>query len=238
MNLDELPVHWNDWNTDTLESIKSNDNESEILVCNIFSNSQSNDSFQILSHKIHGIGFQLWPAAIVLCRWLGKKSIEEGKNLVKGKSVLELGSGVGLCGMYAKRVLGASYVCCTDLESVVPHLKENVKLNGLETEVDCKMLEWGNTFRWESGLEHAHFDIVLLSDCLYHEHLYEPLFQTLLVLANNVNVFYLCQKHRWLHSEKKFFKRIAKHFTYSIVGELKFDEQQRRFEHVYEIKKR
>jgi hypothetical protein len=39
-------------------------------------------------------------------------------------------------------------------------------------------------------------------------------------------------------SENRFFRRLSKHFTKRTVGELKFLATQRRFEHVYELKRK
>jgi hypothetical protein len=39
-------------------------------------------------------------------------------------------------------------------------------------------------------------------------------------------------------SENRFFRRLGKHFSKRTVGELKFLATQRRFEHVYELKRK
>lgn len=42
--------------------------------------------------QIHGIGFQLWPAAVVFCRWLESQSAYP-RDFLAGRTVLELGAG-------------------------------------------------------------------------------------------------------------------------------------------------
>ena len=53
-------------------------------------------------------GAQIWPAAAVLCRWQCSRAEE-----FCGASVLELGAGTGVCGLFAAG-LGASRVVLTD----------------------------------------------------------------------------------------------------------------------------
>jgi len=48
-----------------------------------------------LSHPLD-VGHQVWPSANVLCRWMASNAEQ-----FYGKTVLELGSGVGACGLYA-----------------------------------------------------------------------------------------------------------------------------------------
>ena len=68
----------------------------------------------------------IWKAAETLGHYLSKHSI----TLILNRSVLELGVGLGLCGILAHR-LGASRVCLTDGDSdALPLLKENLERNG------------------------------------------------------------------------------------------------------------
>jgi hypothetical protein len=97
---------------------------------------------------------------------------------------------------------------------------------------------WGREEEWAPQHPPGAYDFILLSDCLYHEHLFEPLMQTLLQLATPDTAVLMCQRHRWMHSENRFFRRLGKWFTKRTVGELKFQQSQRRFEHVFELRRR
>ncbi|CAD7952937.1 unnamed protein product [Amoebophrya sp. A25] len=74
----------------------------------------------------------VWDAGLVLCYMLVKSP-----ELVRGKTVLELGAGTGVVGLTAW-ALGAKRVVLTDLEEALPHLHKNVSLNllDLNNEVD------------------------------------------------------------------------------------------------------
>jgi len=57
-----------------------------------------------------GVGAKLWNAALMLAN-----DLDEHPDWCRGKRVLELGAGVGLCGLLAAK-LGAAEVCMTDFE--------------------------------------------------------------------------------------------------------------------------
>ena len=69
----------------------------------------------------YGTGATVWPAAMVLIKYLEKHS-----ECLKGKRVVDLGSGTGVTSL-AAAVLGATQVICTDgEESVVQLAFENI----------------------------------------------------------------------------------------------------------------
>ncbi|XWS33764.1 hypothetical protein CRYUN_Cryun22dG0111500 [Craigia yunnanensis] len=95
--------------------------------------------------------------------------------------ILELGSGTGLVGIAAAVTLGAN-VTVTDLPHVIPNLQFNVNANADVVAqkggtVNVAPLRWGEDDDMEViGRE---FDLVLASDVVHHDHLFEPLIQTL-----------------------------------------------------------
>ena len=235
-DLSNLPSDWNEWNIEYIET-KDTDN-TEINEYIAYSSKILNIEFKVVVKQIKGIGFQLWPASIVMLRWMETEMNNiYGDNFIKEKNIIELGAGCGLLGMLAY-YQNAKYVAVTDLIDVVPHIKLNLSANNLENNENINELPctWGDESSWDPTLTEGYFDVILLSDCLYHEHLYEPLFSTLSKLIGPNTIVLMCQKHRWLHSEKKFFKRLNKKYTVRTVGELKYEPDQRRFEHIYEIK--
>jgi 2-polyprenyl-3-methyl-5-hydroxy-6-metoxy-1,4-benzoquinol methylase len=104
-------------------------------------------------------GGWLWPAALVLCRWL---ATADG---IQGSRVLELGCGTGAVGLYAA-ALGASEVMMTDVVPAVLALATaNVELNRAlwteSTHVEAAALPWGESSELGS------FDWVVGSDLVY-----------------------------------------------------------------------
>ncbi|KAL0232920.1 hypothetical protein GEMRC1_011667 [Eukaryota sp. GEM-RC1] len=83
------------------------------------------DEFYIREASIlyAGLGCGLWDAAILFSRWIYHNS-----HIFQNKYVLELGAGVGLCGIVASRF--AKKVILTDyIDSVIDNLQYNIDLN-------------------------------------------------------------------------------------------------------------
>lgn len=132
----------------------------------------------------------VWDGAVLLADYL-----KADPSVVRGKNVLELGSGVGLVGLVSA-CLGAKYVELTDLPEAVHLLSENTKLNkqlwrsaGCDA-VTCTTLDWfdptilpipgGN----ESASLQACWNVILLGDCVWTLDLVEPLINTLRALID------------------------------------------------------
>ena len=97
---------------------------------------------------------RIWPTGHRLACW-----ICDNPDLVAGKKVLEVGSGVGIVGITAAAI-GAESVTVTDAH--VQLLTENVKRSKL-TNVTVKKLVWGKT-----ELEEAP-ELIVGSDIIYNQ---------------------------------------------------------------------
>lgn len=74
-------------------------------------------------HSQFDVGFQMWPAAVILSRWMCANP-----EVIRGRCVLEVGSGLGLCGLVAAHL--ADTVTLSDFNPVVLRaLEANVALN-------------------------------------------------------------------------------------------------------------
>lgn len=172
-----------------------------------------------------GLSFQIWPAANTLVTLLEKPQQQStnsplspvfGRFIHSPLRILELGSGTGLVGIAAAAILGAQ-VTITDLPHVLPNLAFNATVNSTAITskggaVDVKNLRWGESEDVESiG---RNFDIVLGSDVVYHDHLYDPLLRTLqlLLLDGDGDItFVMAHLRRW-KKESAFFKKARKMF--------------------------
>ncbi|CAN4080068.1 unnamed protein product [Withania somnifera] len=179
-----------------------------------------------------GLSFQLWPAATILVTLLdstrrnGSTPFSElFKRPEKGGSlplrILELGSGTGVVGIAAAAILGAK-VTVTDLPHVLPNIQFNVDANSQVLEqqsgvVDVAALSWGESQHMEAvGTD---YDLILGSDVVYHDHLYDPLIKTLrffLLGGGNKMAFVMAHLRRW-KKESVFFKKAKKLFDVQII---------------------
>ncbi|KAG6401912.1 hypothetical protein SASPL_138780 [Salvia splendens] len=180
-----------------------------------------NSTILIRQLPSQGLSFQLWPAAATLVSLLDRQALSRllPPSPNRPLRLLELGSGTGLVGIAAAALLGAS-VTATDLPHVLPNLQFNVDANAAALaprggHVRVAALSWGDVAQMqEVGTE---FDVVLGSDVVYHDHLYEPLLQTLrFLLLGRELVFVMAHLKRW-KKESAFFKKANKFFHVEVV---------------------
>ncbi|GIL55067.1 hypothetical protein Vafri_10583 [Volvox africanus] len=85
------------------------------------------------------LGWELWPAAWCLARYL--LSDPGAELLHRAAAVVELGAGLGLPGIIAAKV-GARSVTLTDLPQALPLLAANVELNNVANICQTAVLDW------------------------------------------------------------------------------------------------
>ena len=124
------------------------------------------------------IGEIVWPGAEVLSQY-----IIQNMDKFKGKNVLELGAGPGLCGMLcAKKDCNVVFTDCED--EVLDLLKQNKTLNNLSNDKTfVEYLRWGekvqefcDSFRTN---KHILFHVIIASDVIYSKHQVQPLLLTI-----------------------------------------------------------
>lgn len=177
-----------------------------------------------------GLSFQLWPAATALVSLLDNHRIDPTNSplsatLSGGRPlrILELGSGTGIVGIVAAATLGGN-VTITDLPHVVPNLRFNADANKgvvgpTGGAVSVASLRWGHAD--DVAVIGREFDVILASDVVYHDHLYEPLLETLRLMMligseRSKMVFVMAHLRRW-KKESSFFKKAKKHFDVDVL---------------------
>lgn len=166
-----------------------------------------------------GIGGKVWDSSYVLVDYLLSSSESVGSNglkLLRGKRVVELGSGTGALG-FTLSMFEPSSCILTDLGNVVPLLTSNLELNcliqphqhvvqTLRNNFKCHELAWGvNTQHLSQQV-----DVIVASDVVYDPTLYEPLCNTLLSMLNGTNICLMAHRHRH-PNDKLFFTLLNDH---------------------------
>jgi predicted nicotinamide N-methyase len=135
----------------------------------------------------HSTGMAVWLGSEIMANYLVKNA-----ELIRNRSVLELGAGLGLAGIVSHRLL-ASKVVVTDGDTVVlnDYLQFNATRNqnsSRATELQTSQLIWGNQGRASDSeenplnqfrKEYDLFDVVISCDCTYMPQSIEPFWQTI-----------------------------------------------------------
>jgi len=155
-----------------------------------------------------GCGGVAWPAGEVLSKYIARN------GSLKGRNVLELGSGTGLVGLVAG-MLGAN-VWITDQAPLLETMRNNVIMNGLSERVSPLELNWGDVL--PQSLPPS-LDLILAADCVYFEPAFPLLVQTLIDLVNGASpepdILFCYKKRR--KADKRFFALLKKAFSWTEV---------------------
>lgn len=158
-------------------------------------------------------GGSIWDGAILLARYLDRHG-----DLVRGKSVWELGTGCGLVGI-ASGLLGARSVTLTDLAYALPVAEQNVERYrdgwtsaGCQS-IICRELDW---FDPPQHVEQP-IDCILVADCVWMEELVQPLLHTLrLLTADTSTPVFISYQQRGKSTHEAFWVGLRTLFS-SIV---------------------
>eukprot|EP00445_Apocalathium_hangoei_P031160 CAMPEP_0203923696 /NCGR_PEP_ID=MMETSP0359-20131031/63543_1 /ASSEMBLY_ACC=CAM_ASM_000338 /TAXON_ID=268821 /ORGANISM="Scrippsiella Hangoei, Strain SHTV-5" /LENGTH=243 /DNA_ID=CAMNT_0050851803 /DNA_START=25 /DNA_END=753 /DNA_ORIENTATION=+ len=134
-------------------------------------------------------GATVWDSSVVVSRLLQASAGSGGPFDVRGRSVVELGTGCGLVSCVAWQ-LGASRVTATDRAEILPLLQRNLAANCASTDdVQRRCQPRVVTHMWGSGLEEIYqtiggrsddgVDLVFAVDCIYDQEAVRPLLTTL-----------------------------------------------------------
>ncbi|KAB8228525.1 putative methyltransferase-domain-containing protein [Aspergillus alliaceus] len=154
-----------------------------------------------------GCGGQLWPAGMVLARYLLRQHPLDLNN----KTIVELGAGGGLVGLAVARGcdLGSSSVYITDQAPMLPLMETNIKLNSASSLVTATVLNWGEPL---PDCIPAHPAVILAADCVYFEPAFPLLISTLEYLLGPESICYFCFKRR-RRADLRFMKLAKKLFS-------------------------
>ncbi|CAG9327307.1 unnamed protein product [Blepharisma stoltei] len=155
-----------------------------------------NHIFEILEKPGAAVGSKLWIGGEELSIFLHRNP-----ELIQGKSILELGAGVGLvsivCSLFSDRVI------CSDKGEVLEIARENIRRNRNSAQV----LEYG----WSENSVGI-FDVIVGSDIVYYDHDFVPLYQALMANSRVGTIFILSYRDR-LYSMLDFFPLLKNDFV-------------------------
>ncbi len=181
-----------------------------------------------ITGKDAATGKVTWDASVALCKYL-----ELNPSLVVDKNIIELGAGTGLTGI-ASAALGAKKTILTDLSYVIDNLNSNImknqhllnkssKVNNVvSSDSDCdniscdnnnnvsisvKEVDWTNPSTY---VQDEIFDVIILADCVWLEHLVPPLLLAIEALSGPKTELIIGHQHRSTACDDLLFNGIAK----------------------------
>lgn len=113
------------------------------------------------SDRSNEVGLRLWPSAELFTEF--HLAVPEA---FREKRVLELGAGLGLCGIALAAACGARVVLTDGDARVLANLRHNASINGLP-ERDVRLLDWDETDKFFAAEDTEPYDIAFAADCAY-----------------------------------------------------------------------
>lgn len=139
---------------------------------------------------------EIWPCAKALAEFILKTP-----ELVKGRSCIELGCGLGLTGLAALRAGGD--VLFTDYDQdALDFVQRNARHNGL-SKVKTHRLDWRTPDIDEQ------FDVLIAADVLYERRFLQPMMNTILKLRKDRGFVLLAEPDRTI--ARPFFELLPAH---------------------------
>eukprot|EP00924_Labyrinthula_sp_SR-Ha-C_P000692 maker-scaffold_7-snap-gene-1.2-mRNA-1 protein AED:0.01 eAED:0.08 QI:0/0/0.5/1/1/1/2/1113/232 len=146
--------------------------------------------FELSSKEAHVSPLEscLWAAS----KELTKYALNELQIEISNKTVIELGSGIGLLGI-SLSFLRPAQVLLTEKNPEFALLKKNVVKNNISSSISCQELDWTNS-KQINEVSKTQWDYIFFTDCVsidvYGEKIIEALAQTVLMLVSKSTVVY------------------------------------------------
>lgn len=156
-----------------------------------------------------GTGLTTWDGSVVLAKYLEHTRMDD----VRGKRIVELGTGTGLVGISAA-LMGAKEAILTDLEYTMANLERNVamtmaKTSSIHGAISTRVLDW-----FAPPLDMGNLDLILASDVVWVEELIAPLVQTMATLVRQSTTpvtILMSYQRRSIHSDEILFQELERH---------------------------
>lgn len=154
-----------------------------------------NKTLEIVQDLKYGYAGEVWDAALVFCNSAKTENFQKFFPL-KNKTIIELGSGTGICGIFLS-ALEPERVILTDKSEALPLINENIELNKNtficpKTEILVEEFLWNDKEKTDYYKKKYKFDYILCSDIIYDKNNYEDLeeiFNSLAVENHTVILF-------------------------------------------------
>ena len=214
------------------------ESSTELFAMDCYESAASGIKIRLHQDRVRGIAHQLWPAALILAKYLERSHSSLFPEGISKECFVELGAGIGLVGLFTA-ALGAGKVIVTDIPDALESLRRNISLNpSFENKIEAAVLTWGNELEALQCLQSLPSPpYVLASDCVYWEHLFDPLRKTIQIFVEAGSVVLMSHVKRW-KKDTKFFQDCAKSMKVEVLDEeIRHHDSRREIHRVYRISK-
>eukprot|EP01088_Endostelium_zonatum_P004728 TRINITY_DN16045_c0_g1_i1.p1 TRINITY_DN16045_c0_g1~~TRINITY_DN16045_c0_g1_i1.p1 ORF type:complete len:263 (-),score=61.85 TRINITY_DN16045_c0_g1_i1:48-836(-) len=176
------------------------------------------------ANNVDVVGLTVWDGCLVLAKYF-ERVHSECDTALDGRTVLELGAGVGVLGICIS-LFGAK-VTVTDCAWLVGIMKENAELNKdlAKFPVEVEELYWGRDLEKWKG---KRYDYVVAADTVYQQELIPAQLKTLeLVTDEKTEILYCFEEHN-PESARKFWECVGEKFEWERVS---VDEHHEEYRH-------
>ena len=185
-----------------------------------------------------GCGGQLWPAGMVLAKYV----LSHSRHELGEKAILELGAGGGLVGLAVAKSCHLNIpLLITDQKPMLALMQRNIELNNLQDKARAVVYDWGSTPpsipSSSSGIEGGFADVVLAADCVYFEPAFPLLLQSLTDIVGPHTTCYFCFKKR-RKADWRFIKSLQKAFDVTPVPYQGREQDQRQGIYLFRVLRR
>lgn len=160
----------------------------------------------------------IWPGCKMFLTY-----IDSHLDLFKGKTIVELGSGIAICTLFLTKFGNPQLAIATDGNKLVVDLmKSNAELSNCQN-VECDILYWGSDSAKEFREKHGKFDIVMGSEIVYNEACVDPLVITLNELLAENGRFIVGHIFRYNRVTRYFMQKVDEN-GFELEKEIKWDD--------------
>ncbi|HEC32414.1 MAG TPA: methyltransferase domain-containing protein [Deltaproteobacteria bacterium] len=146
---------------------------------------------------------KIWEASIVLASFIGEQ------DLMSGASVLELGAGTGVTGLFMA-AWGNRVLLTDNSEDALLFARANIYLNDLQSNADVKLLDWTNP-----DLDRQ-FDYIVGSEIVHDENMFPHLLDLFIKYLKPSGTIFLAEAVK--SNQSSFFEMLVKYFRYERRG--------------------
>ena len=159
-----------------VKDLKTSESESPrifscLRVINFSVEAGKDDCIIIRENYAATLGSHLWDSSIILSRYFALNRA----NYLNGDTVIELGAGLGLCGLWFAKFTNFKRVLITDKLDQLSYIQSNIDLNSLHEKAEAAILDLSQVSVDESF---NFVNLIIAADVLYDEGLVSSLFAT------------------------------------------------------------